>query len=99
MSGSITPGLSAGGMIRGLPARLFFLIALSSLWTDGTLGMPGADPSRFGMSQCQQCVKEGRPHEMAQQQLDGSFRCDYGHVFFVAENEEEEGAGEEEEEG
>ena len=90
MSGSITPGPSVGGRIRGLRARLLLLIALSSLWTDGTLGMPGADPSRFGMIQCAECLDEGRD-ELAQQQIDGSFRCDYGHVFFVAEGEAGEG--------
>jgi hypothetical protein len=91
MSGSITPGPSAGGRIRGLRVRLLLLIGLTSLWTDGMIGMPGADPSRFGMIHCELCVAEGRPDEWAQEQQDGSFRCDYGHVFYAPEDEEEEG--------
>lgn len=75
MSGSITPGPSAGGGRRGVLARFWLLMALSCVWTNGNIGMPGRKRRQGGSAKCPKCGA------LALRQVDGSYKCPNGHIF------------------
>lgn len=74
MSGSITPGPSAGGSRRGVRARFWLLVMFSSVWTSGNIGMPGRRRRQGGSIRCKKCP------ELALRQVDGSYKCRNGHI-------------------
>lgn len=82
MSGSITPGPSAGSRRRGLHATFWLLMAITSLWVGGNLGPPGWASSGSEIIRCPECNAE------ALEQKDGSYICDNDHRFFVDVGEE-----------
>jgi len=86
MSGSITPGPSAGGRRRGARLRFWLLIAISSVW----VGLPpwdmqGVGPVGDKLAECPEC------HGQALRMQDGSYLCPNGHRFRIDKSEAEEG--------
>lgn len=75
MSGSITPGPSAGDGRGDAVARFWLLMALYGVWTSGNLGMPGRKRHLIRSTKCEKCS------EPALRQLDGSYKCPNGHIF------------------
>jgi len=76
MSDSTAPGPPATRMRRG-PLYFWLLIAIGSMWTEGTpLGTPGTELSDIQSIECP-CPKCSG---IADRQLDGTFRCPRGHT-------------------
>jgi hypothetical protein len=86
MSGSITPGRSAGGGRMGICARFWLLIAVTSIWVHGNIGPPGQDPASLQLAECPECRDLGWKSEdgsaiQGYRTRDGSYMCENGHRF------------------
>jgi hypothetical protein len=86
MSGSITPGPSAGGGRLRICARFWLLIAVTSIWVNGNLGPPGQGPGGLLLAECPSCrdlgwkAEDGSPIQGYGTE-DGSYVCENGHTF------------------
>lgn len=87
MSGSITPGPSAGGGRHGVRARFWLLMVIGWVWvTGGSDRAAGTGPLGYESVVCQECVKQGKTMRdgspvRAIKVKGGWYRCTNKHRF------------------
>jgi hypothetical protein len=87
MSGSITPGPSAGGRRRGVRTRFWLLIAIGWVWvTGGSDRAAGTGRLSLELVDCRECIKlglkmpDGSPVK-AMRMKNGWYKCKNGHRY------------------
>jgi hypothetical protein len=87
MSGSITPGPSAGGRRRGVRARFWLLMTIGWVWVSGGSDRPaGTGRLSFNFVDCRECLKlrmtmpDGSPVK-AKKMKNGWYQCRNGHRY------------------
>jgi hypothetical protein len=87
MSGSITPGPSAGGGRRVVRARFWLLMAIGSVWVGrGSDRAAGTGRLSYNFVDCRECLKlrmtmpDGSPVK-AKKMKDGWYKCANRHRY------------------
>jgi hypothetical protein len=87
MSGSITPGPSAGGRWRGVRARFWLLMAVAWVWVGGGSDRAaGTGRLSFNLVDCRECIKRQMTMPdgsavKAKKMKNGWYRCINGHRY------------------